>query len=366
MSASRHNTSMPPGESVPDAHSNTVSTGGEQNNISLPEQAPSSLAVEDPSELSSTAAVRSTARTAPTRPTSSSSDPAVPSSKPVPELPREHAAEPSTPVDVRPPVVSATLQVPALAYGGRGSGGGGREREDILPRRSVRVSRTRSDATLDATMDEAVYAPRSVAFPSRYSSHRRSRSRYLDSESAWHDGEPVGELNVGQRLDPTIGIANEELVEATKRAETIAYSQKVALTLQVLLGALITALGAALKGSHANIVIATLGVSSTLVAWYLARTRESDEPHKSRLRVRDLGHFLREVELFVLDCGHEPGNKWETKINGFRLTLEKILGIIDDPSTDPNSTADSNANRGKGSESDASSKGDGNQHSSAV
>ena len=101
-------------------------------------------------------------------------------------------------------------------------------------------------------------------------------------------------------------------------------------------------------------MIATLGVSSTLVAWYLARTRESDEPHRSRLRERDLGHFLREVELFVLDCGHEPGNKWEDKINGFRLTMEKILGI-DDPPTNPNSTADSNANRGKESESDATS-----------
>ena len=33
-------------------------------------------------------------------------------------------------------------------------------------------------------------------------------------------------------------------------AETIAYSQKIALTLQVLLGALITALGAALKGPN--------------------------------------------------------------------------------------------------------------------
>jgi len=203
-----------------------------------------------------------------------------------------------------------------------------------------------------------------VAFPRLNSSHRRSPSRYLDGESAWHDGEPVREINVSQRLNPTIGIANHELVKATRLAETIAYTQKVALTLQVLIGALITALGAALKGPHSNIVIATLGVSSTLVAWYLARTRESDEPHKSRLRVRDLGHFLREVELFVLDCGHEPGNKWEAKINGFRLAMEKILGI-NDPSMDPNSTA-SNANRGKGPERDASSKGYGNRHTSSV
>jgi len=103
-------------------------------------------------------------------------------------------------------------------------------------------------------------------------------------------------------------------------------------------------------------VIATLGVSSTLIAWYLARTRESDKPHKSCLCVQDLGHILHEVESFILDCGHKPRNKWEDKINGFRLALEKSFGI--NPLTDPNSMADSNANRGKGSESGASSKGD--------
>jgi len=178
MSTSQNNTSMPPEESIPDIHSNTVS----------PEQAPPSLVVENTSEPPSPAAAVSAAQTAPTRPTSSS-DPAVPASKPVPELPRERAAEASTSADVRPRVVSATLQVPTPAYGGRVGGGGGRAREDILPRRSVRV--TRSDATLGATVDEAAYAPRSVAFPRRYSSHRRSSIQHLDSEAAWHAREPV-------------------------------------------------------------------------------------------------------------------------------------------------------------------------------
>ena len=189
MGTSQNNPSTPPEESVPDAHSNTVSPGGEQSDLSLPEQARPSLVVENPSEPSSLAAIVSAAQTVPTRPTSSSSDLAVPSSKPVPALPREHAAEASTSADGRPRVVSATLQVPTPAYGGRVGGGGGRAREDILPRRSVRV--TRSDATLDATVDEAAYAPRSVAFPRRYSSHRRSSSQYLDSEAAWHAREPV-------------------------------------------------------------------------------------------------------------------------------------------------------------------------------
>lgn len=68
------------------------------------------------------------------------------------------------------------------------SGRGGRAREDI-PRRSVRV--TQSDATLDTTVAEATYAPRSGAFPRPDSSYRRSTSHYLDSESEWHAREPV-------------------------------------------------------------------------------------------------------------------------------------------------------------------------------
>ena len=244
MSTSQNNASTPPEESVSDACSNTVSPGGEQNDLSFPEEARPSLVVENPPEPSSPAAVGSVAQTAPTRPILSSSDPAVRSSRPVPELPQEHPAEASTSADVRPRVVSATLQVPIPAYGGGGGGGGGRAREDILPRRSVRVSATRLDATSNAIMDRAVYTPRSVAFPSRSSSHRRSPSRYFDSEAAWHERKPVRpitylsslpdplllsaprsfqvrELNVGQRLDPTIEIANEELVKATKLGKSL-------------------------------------------------------------------------------------------------------------------------------------------------
>ena len=83
MSTSQNNTSMSPEEYVPDAHSNPVSSGGEQTDLSSPEQAPRSLAIENPSGPSSPAAVASAAQTAPTRPTSASSDPTVLHSKPV-------------------------------------------------------------------------------------------------------------------------------------------------------------------------------------------------------------------------------------------------------------------------------------------
>jgi hypothetical protein len=104
-------------------------------------------------------------------------------------------------------------------------------------------------------------------------------------------------------------------------------------------------------------VITTLGVSSTIVAWYLSRTRESNEPQYSRLRARHLGHLRRQVGLFIHDRGQEPGDVWEDKINGFRLTLENILGI--DPSDYPSSTVDSKDSGGKWSENDASTDGNG-------
>jgi SMODS and SLOG-associating 2TM effector domain len=62
------------------------------------------------------------------------------------------------------------------------------------------------------------------------------------------------------------------------------------------------------------------------VASYLARARGSNEPEFSILRAKALKHFLREIESFKLDYGHEAGHKWNDKINGFRLGLESMLG----------------------------------------
>jgi SMODS and SLOG-associating 2TM effector domain len=69
-----------------------------------------------------------------------------------------------------------------------------------------------------------------------------------------------------------------------------------------------------------------LGGASTLVASYLARTKGTNEPQASKYRAKALDHFLREIESFDLDHGHEMGDKWDEKIIGFRLGLESILG----------------------------------------
>jgi len=58
----------------------------------------------------------------------------------------------------------------------------------------------------------------------------------------------------------------------------------------------------------------------------MARTKGTNEPEASKFRAKALDHFLREIEAFELDHGHETGDKWDEKINGFRLGLERILG----------------------------------------
>jgi len=102
--------------------------------------------------------------------------------------------------------------------------------------------------------------------------------------------------------------------------------QNIAMGLQILIGALTTGLGAALSGKSTSVAISILGGASTLVASYLARTKGSNEPQVSLIRAQALDHFLREIEAFVLDHGHEVGGKWDEKINGFRFGLERILG----------------------------------------
>ncbi|KAH9992164.1 hypothetical protein BJV77DRAFT_945650, partial [Russula vinacea] len=109
-------------------------------------------------------------------------------------------------------------------------------------------------------------------------------------------------------------------------AKLTGWAQNIALGLQILLGALTTALGAALSGKKTSVAVSILGGASTLVASFLARTKSSNEPQTSLFRAQALDHFLREIRAFKLDHGHEIGNKFDDRIHGFRFGLEKILG----------------------------------------
>ncbi|KAI0259179.1 hypothetical protein BC834DRAFT_907660 [Gloeopeniophorella convolvens] len=124
-------------------------------------------------------------------------------------------------------------------------------------------------------------------------------------------GGPVRREDVGERLQPTIDAAKAQLAKATRRAKIAGWILNTAIGLQVLIGALTTALGVALSGKNTSIPMAVLG-----------------GPEFSSLRAKALDHFVREAEAFKLDHGHEVGSEWDEKINDFRTDLEKILGKL--------------------------------------
>src|SRR6266436_626788 len=103
---------------------------------------------------------------------------------------------------------------------------------------------------------------------------------------------------------------------------------------------------------------------ATLIASYLARMKGTNEPQASQLRSKELDHFLREIEAFDLDHGHEVGDKWDDKVNGFRFGLEKILGNHPGSITvDASADTGNNHNReksGMGMDSNIGSSGNGN------
>jgi hypothetical protein len=158
---------------------------------------------------------------------------------------------------------------------------------------------------------------------------RRSTAHYAESDTVGqsHDKKsPFPANSVGARLDPTVDEATKECEKADTIAWRTEWSLNIAVFLQVLLGALTTALGAALSGKNTSVAISTLGGAATVVASYLARSRSSNEPAASRDRATALSHFLREIKGFQLDYGFEAGHEWDHRIRGFRLGLEQMLG----------------------------------------
>lgn len=106
------------------------------------------------------------------------------------------------------------------------------------------------------------------------------------------------------------------------------YLLNFAIGVQVLLSALTTGLPTVVDLNNIRTMTAVLGGLSTLVASYLAKVRGSNEPELSIRRVRDLDAFVREMETFVLDCGHSIGTDEDQAISGFRNKFEELLGNL--------------------------------------
>ncbi|KAI9455704.1 hypothetical protein BJY52DRAFT_1279301 [Lactarius psammicola] len=239
-----------------------------------------------------------------TSPASASAPPApAPASPSAPAPATQTAADPADPA-------AASVS----SHGGR---------EHTPPRGTARVTRSYP------ALPEPSHPPaRPIPIPGG-DGYRRLTAHYADSETAWQardDGDLNREKSVALRLKPTIDAATVERDKAAQKAKWTGLALNIALGLQVLLGALTTALGAALSGKSTSVAISILGGSSTFVASYLARMRGSNEPQTSLLRAKALNHFLREIQAFALDHGHEVGREWDEKVNGFRLGLENMLG----------------------------------------
>ncbi|KAI9455705.1 hypothetical protein BJY52DRAFT_1279315 [Lactarius psammicola] len=133
--------------------------------------------------------------------------------------------------------------------------------------------------------------------------------------------------SVGARLHPTLDEAVKVRDSASLQAKWITYSINIAIALQVVLGALTTALGASLTGNSTRISIAVLGSLSTLVASYLARTRGTSEPESSLLREQAISNFIRQLRAFILDHGIEKGH--DQVVEKFRKEFERLLNASD-------------------------------------
>ncbi|KAH7910795.1 hypothetical protein BJ138DRAFT_67436 [Hygrophoropsis aurantiaca] len=142
------------------------------------------------------------------------------------------------------------------------------------------------------------------------------------------------ERNITERLEPTIKNAEKERDMFAKRAMMTGYALNVAIGLQVVLGALTTGLSAATTGRQTSIMTAILGGMATIVASYLARTRGSNEPEHSVMRVKDLEQFIRDCKAFDMDHGpqyasKEPNLKLNDRLFELRSRLEELLGNTD-------------------------------------
>ncbi|KIM87744.1 hypothetical protein PILCRDRAFT_814458 [Piloderma croceum F 1598] len=132
----------------------------------------------------------------------------------------------------------------------------------------------------------------------------------------------------GERIQPTLDHARREKIKYEKKAMLNGYSLNAAIGLQVILGALITGLSAAIKPEKVGITTAILGGLSTIVASFLARMRGSGEPELSLRRTKDLDQFIRECEAFQLDRGYVTGPSEDQTLDDFRKRFEDLLGNL--------------------------------------
>ncbi|KLO13500.1 hypothetical protein SCHPADRAFT_940292 [Schizopora paradoxa] len=108
---------------------------------------------------------------------------------------------------------------------------------------------------------------------------------------------------VGDRIFPTLQSAMKEHKKYKREAERMNTILVVAIGLQVVLSALITALSAVTTGRSTSVMTSILGGAGTVVASYLAHAKGTDKLDTYQKRVIDLEKFIRECKAFLKDYG---------------------------------------------------------------
>jgi hypothetical protein len=68
-----------------------------------------------------------------------------------------------------------------------------------------------------------------------------------------------------------------------------------------------------------------LGGLTTIVASYLAKTRNSDEAEGARERVSGLDRFIRTCTSFLLDHGHSDDPVYDKVVGELRREFDELL-----------------------------------------
>ncbi|KAG6328187.1 hypothetical protein ID866_10902, partial [Astraeus odoratus] len=148
--------------------------------------------------------------------------------------------------------------------------------------------------------------------------HKKKRKKEPHERTYW------------ERLKPTYKAAEAEKVKYEAQVKWLGNLLSIAIGLQVFLGALTTAVSAALQsGKQVQIATAILGGASTMVASYLAKTRGSKELQIATERVKDLEYFMRDCKGFKMDHGHERGSEKASlnkRIADLRQRFEELIG----------------------------------------
>ncbi|KAK0234609.1 hypothetical protein EDD85DRAFT_88605 [Armillaria nabsnona] len=134
---------------------------------------------------------------------------------------------------------------------------------------------------------------------------------------------------VEERILPTIIAAEVERKKYSERAMMKGYTMNITIGIQLLVGALTTAISALVTGREITIVLPILGGISTLTAAFLTRARGSNEPERSLMVARDLEQFIRECKAFLVDFGSSTEDVHKREVQRLRNRFEEILRDAD-------------------------------------